>query len=465
VGIIVPSGVATDDTTKFFFQDLMESQSLVTLYDFENRERLFPAVDSRMKFSLVTLAGHDRPVTAGAEFVFFARNLNDLTSEEHRYRLASADISVVNPNTLTCPTFRTRRDAQLSLQVHRRIPVFDLQNADVREYPWKCETERGFRQGEDEETLNRLGFTGEKLLFTSEEIEDHAEFLPVFEGKTFDIYDHRFASIKLSASALYRPRQPIATSLAQHKEPSFSVSPYFWVKREVARAKFPWDWLVAFKKVTSSTNERTMVATVLPACAVNDTVHFFSPGDSSLVHLLPVLCANLCSFVLDFLGRQKVGGNAYSMFITRQLPILPPWAYAERYTKFISPRVLELIYTAWDLQPFAQDCGYHGPPFRWDEERRFLLRCELDAAYFHLYSIARDDVDYIMDTFPIVKRRDEAAHDEYRTKRVILEIYDAMQQAIETGLPYQTLLDPPPADPRVAHPARNESDVLTRMEG
>ncbi len=116
---------------------------------------------------------------------------------------------------------------------------------------------------------------------------------------------------------------------------------------------------------------------------------------------------------------------------------------------------MELTYTAWDLQPFAQDCGYNGPPFRWDEERRFLLRCELDATYFHLYGIARDDVDYIMETFPIVKRKDEAAHGEYRTKRVILEIYDAMQRAGESGQPYQTLLDPPPADPRVAHPARS----------
>ena len=75
------------------------------------------------------------------------------------------------------------------------------------------------------------------------------------------------------------------------------------------------------------------------------------------------------------------------------------------------------------------------------------------------------ELAYIMETFPIVRCKDEAAHGEYRTKRVILEIYDAMQQAIETGQPYQTLLDPPPADPRVAHPPRNESDALARMEG
>ena|SRR5437867_9756203 len=68
-----------------------------------------------------------------------------------------------------------------------------------------------------------------------------------------------------------------------------------------------------------------------------------------------------------------------------------------------------------------------------------------NAAYFYLYGIGRDDVDYILETFLIVKRKDEQAHGEYRTKRVILDIYDAMQQAMETGTPYHTRLDPPPA--------------------
>lgn len=121
-------------------------------------------------------------------------------------------------------------------------------------------------------------------------------------------------------------------------------------------------------------------------------------------------------------------------------------------------RTIELTYTAWDLQPFAQDCGYDGPPFKWDEDRRFLLRCELDAAYFHLYGIQRDDVDYIMEPFPIVKRKDEKAHGHYRTKDTTLEIHDAMATAIASGQLYQTLLDPPPADPRVAHPPR-ESEI------
>ena len=126
------------------------------------------------------------------------------------------------------------------------------------------------------------------------------------------------------------------------------------------------------------------------------------------------------------------------------------------------------------MKAFALDCGYSGSPFRWDEERRFLLRCELDAAYFHLYlgsqsewgsdspqlremfPTPRDAVDYIMETLPIVKRKDEAAHGDYRTKLQILDIYDAMQRAIDTDELYQTLLDPPPADPRVAHSPRED---------
>ena len=110
-------------------------------------------------------------------------------------------------------------------------------------------------------------------------------------------------------------------------------------------------------------------------------------------------------------------------------------------------------------EPLAKDCGYDGPPFRWDEERRFLLRCELDAAYFHLYCIGRDDVDYIMETFHIVKQRDEKRYSEYRTKRVILEIYDKMKQAMDACERYLTLLEPPPADQTLAHEPRKRANI------
>ena len=100
---------------------------------------------------------------------------------------------------------------------------------------------------------------------------------------------------------------------------------------------------------------------------------------------------------------------------------------------------------------FAQDCGYLGPPFRWDPQRRATLRAELDAAFFHLYGLDRSDADYILDTFPVLRDKEIRQHGDFRTKRLVLERYDALAAAIASGEPYVTPLDPPPGDPRAAH--------------
>ena len=143
--------------------------------------------------------------------------------------------------------------------------------------------------------------------------------------------------------------------------------------------------------------------------------------------------ANANSFAFDFCARQKISGSNVNIWIFKQLPVLPPATYAEPCAwagqpttplrDWLLPRVLELTYTAWDLEPFARDSGWTGPPFVWDEARRFQLRCELDAAYFHLYGLSRADAAYILDTFPIVRRKDEAAHGTYRTRDTILALY------------------------------------------
>jgi hypothetical protein len=172
---------------------------------------------------------------------------------------------------------------------------------------------------------------------------------------------------------------------------------------------------------------------------------------------------------LDFVARQKLGGVNLDYFVIKQLPVPDP-GVVRRFPLVgfdlnvvaLARHVLELTYTAWDMAPFAEDLGDVdstggvNPPFIWDDERRFQLRAELDAAFFHLYGLERDEVDYIMDTFPIVRRKDEAAYGEYRTKRVILEMYDAMADSIRTGTGYQSPISPPPGEgPR--HPQRSTS--------
>jgi hypothetical protein len=166
--------------------------------------------------------------------------------------------------------------------------------------------------------------------------------------------------------------------------------------------------------------------------------------------------------VHDYCARQKTTGTHLKFFVMRQLPVLTPEHYdgpapwgpsGAPLDGWITPRVLELTYTAYDIAAYARDLGDDGPPFRWIPERRDLIRAELDAAYFHLYGVERDDVDYIMDTFKVVRQNDVKRHGEYHTKRLILERYDALADAIRTGRPYRTPLDPLPGEgPR--HPPK-----------
>jgi len=451
VGLILPTAIATDASNEVFFQYLITTQRIVSLYDFENREGMFSSVDSRTKFCLLTLTGSARPSQNGAQFVFYAHSIADLDDPDRQFSLSSDEIKLVNPNTLTCPIFRSKRDIEIIKSIYARVPVLADDTKEQNSWQISIKSMVGLedpRWWHPQEYFTAHGWTLTQGQFTRQE----ERYLPLYEGRMVDFYDHRVASVGINTKNKFRSGIKIETELAQHINADFVPLPRHWVseKKVIQTTKaITWrKWLIAFKDVTSPTNVRTLIASIIPSVGANGTLRLVQFADTySYQHIVAIL-SNINSFVVDYIARQKVGGNHMTTGHMKQLPFLPPEHYSLDDFRFIVPRVLELTYTASDLQPFSQDVGYDGPPFIWDENRRFLIRCELDALYFHLYDIARDDVDYIMETFPIVKRRDEAAHGEYRTKRVILEMYDEMANGVEN---YVTLLDPPPADPRVAH--------------
>ena len=220
--------------------------------------------------------------------------------------------------------------------------------------------------------------------------------------------------------------------------------------------------------ITSATNARTCVMCVVPRAGLgNSVIGLLSKADAR--HQCCLL-ANACSIPFDYVCKQKVSGNNFNMFIIRQLPILlptkfdevAPWDERLALLEWIVPRVMEMTYTSNDLRKFARDAGHDGEPFRWNDDRRFLLRCELDAAFLHLFAIDRQSASHVIDAFTIVQSREEETYGEYRTKRVILKIYEAMIEAERTRFPYQTRLDPPPADPRCCHPQAEELGYVSK---
>jgi hypothetical protein len=294
----------------------------------------------------------------------------------------------------------------------------------------------------ERDQLMRDGWTLSGNVF----IRGAKQFLPLYEAKMIQQFDHRLGTYEGQTEAQANVGTLPRLTPEQHDDPGCTILPRYWVadtevKQRLARRGWDKDWLLGWRDIARSSDERTMICAVLPWSAAGNKLPL-----ACTRHAVDALTACLCSFVLDYVARQKMAGATMNFFIVKQLPLLPPAMYDEQAIEFVRPRVLELSYTATDLASFAVDLGDDGRPFRWDEERRFAMRAELDAAFFHLYGIERDDVDYIMETFPIVKRRDEERYGSYRTKELILRVYDAMAEAARTGVPYQTILDPPPGE-------------------
>ncbi|GAA4238686.1 N-6 DNA methylase [Actinomadura meridiana] len=452
-GLIVPTGIATDVRTQFFFKDLAQHGSIAALYDFENRSALFPAVHSGQKFCILSLVGSKlrEPAT---RFAFFIQDPTELDLKDKTFVLSPHEISLLNPNSGTCPVFRSRRDAELALDIYRRFPVI-MKETSPSQNPWNVSFLRMFDMGHESEIFKPgKELEGEDwILVGNRYVRGDAKMSPLYEAKMVDFFDHRVADVVKSQTATKRQNQPSYLSDKDHESAGRLAQPNHWLSQAEVEAKlhaanWTYGWLLGYCDVTSPTNERTTIPAFIPRTAVAHTFPLILP--SCRPELVATLCAALSTMVFDYVSRQKVSGVHLTFSIVKQLPI--PWPDSLRaWCDFISPRILELAYTATDMEPLARDLGEDGTPFVWNKERRTIIRVELDALFFHLYGIGREDVDYIMETFPIVRRKDEAKYGTYRTKELVLAEYDRMaavgvdlDRPLVDGENFTSTLTPPP---------------------
>ncbi|MDI9526086.1 MAG: N-6 DNA methylase [Pseudomonadota bacterium] len=521
-GFIVPSGIATDDSTKAYFAHIALKAQLVSLHDFENRERIFPAVDSRMKFCLLTLGPAQE-----SRFSFFLTQTEQLGDASRSFSLSPEDFELINPNTKTCPIFRSRRDAEITRKIYRKVPILirDAVGEEPEINPWGIRFMAMFHMANDSH------------LFFDNEASGR---LPLYEAKMIHQFDHRWAAYRRSEGGesaiedvslankqdqVYRARprywvnerevigriadapQAVRRAFADGDEHALLAAFANWVEacfeeelgltahrigtmnltqlagsvflelpdpgewrservqREAHRyrslnteelgilrtsrdifeaAEVILDdrsprWLMGWRDIARATDERTVIASVVPRVGVGHTAPLFILKQGC--RLSACFLGNGNSLVLDYVARQKIGGTHLTYAFLKQFPVLDPGAYSELDLAFIVPRVLELTYTSHDLKHWAADLGYTGPPFSFDPVRRAGLRAELDAWYARLYGLNREELNYILDpaevigkdypseTFRVLKKNEEAAFGEYRTRRLVLAAWDRLDQA------------------------------------
>ncbi|MDY5028849.1 MAG: hypothetical protein SPE97_03940, partial [Hallerella succinigenes] len=231
-------------------------------------------------------------------------------------------------------------------------------------------------------------------------------------------------------------------------------------------------YLMGWRDITNATNLRTMIFSVIPFRGAGNTLVLAAPSDDIIPKYQACLLANMSAMVLDFGTRFKVGGSHLNLFITKQLPVLPPSTYTDSAINYIVPRVFALTYTATDIVEWARALWNDAsvdlrklilaqhkdlptgtdietlaandfdpasiPPIVFEDAHRAKLRTELDAYFAKLYGLSRRDLEYILDpktvmgddypseTFRVLRDAELAPYGEYRTQRLVLEAWDKM---------------------------------------
>ena len=461
------SDIAHADTNKHFFGNLVETRRLISLFGFYEVRYWFVETDDKNSFCLLTIGHCERdPV-----FVFDAKPIQDISDERRRFTLSTDEIARINPNTKTAPVFRSHADAELTAKIYARMPVLIDETKGKDGNPWNVEFRQGLfnvtsdsglfrtadqlrkegfvRDGSDWTTSNGAAPRQRALALAGGRDEDclplvagapdrnSERYVPLYEAKMIHQFDHRWSTYDNGDS-----RDAV---LSEKTDSGFEPTPRYWVpEREVvdrlATSGWTRGWLMVWRDIARNSDVRTVIAAAFPRVGVNHKTPLFFTEQRP--NMTSALLANWLTLPFDFVARQKIGGTSLTYFYLKQFPVLPPSSYTAADLTFIVPRVLELTYTSHSMAPFGRDLGYDGPPFAWDEDRRAILRAELDAWYAHAYGLTRDELRYILDpadvkgadypseTFRVLKTNELRRFGEYRTAKLVLQAWDREQEGV-----------------------------------
>ena len=438
VGLLTPSGIYADKTAARFFRSVSTSGRVGGLFDFENRRLetnlppFFPDVDSRFKFCALIFGGAERRFDE-TPCAFFLHD-TEIANDPYRcFPLAPEDFARVNPNTGTAPVFRTRRDAGITRRIYERHPVLVDRSGGEERRVWPVKYRTMFHMTNDSHlfrTAAQLDAEGFYPVQGNRWKRGEELYMPLYQGRMIHQFDHRANSVRFNPESTHNPYLSEEVTEVQHADPTFLPQSQYWVPAFNVEGTLPQSrgYALGFRDIARPTDVRTVIASIVPWAAYGNTVPLLVIADTLATVFLT---ANLNVMCLDFVARQKAQGTHLNWYIVEQLPVIPATAYDRCFgvttaRDLVRDHVLRLTYTAHDMAPFARDLDFQGLPFIWDEEERRHLRARLDALYFHLYGLSRADASHVLDTFPIVRREDEAQFSNFRTKRMILAYMNAL---------------------------------------
>ena len=449
VGVILKTGIATDDTMKDFFGYLVEKRRLVSLVDFANKRGIFPAVIANERFCLVTLAGENNGPKAFSVSVL-NETVEGCRDPERTYELTLEDVTRINPNTKTCPLFHGREDAVVCRAIYARNPVLLNESTVPEDNPWGIRYHRMFDMTNDSgifrdrEWLLDNGYSLHGNVFS----KDGNRYLPLYEGKLLNLFNHRHGTFEgIPRSDRFGIKaEPNHPNVMQLRDTDYEVEPRYWVPEadvteEYERKGIPRDVVFLFRDVCRAfTDSRTARGTLVPWCAAGNKAPLliFQGSSSEERARRMVLFASIFgSFTFDFVVRQKLSSASLNRFILMQICAPLPRAFESEYGNggtidslgnWIMKFGPALFCNTKALVPLFMHLG-ETKPVEWDPATRQKTICLVDALVARAYGLSRGQYEYILTRFPILRSQETEKYGEWLSQRLCLEGWDGFREA------------------------------------
>jgi hypothetical protein len=446
LGIIVKTGLISDDTTKDFFAYLISHKLIFSLFDFSNKKGIFPDVIPNERFCLVTCGGMKNE-SKEIEMSILNEEFDDLDNLARRYRMTTEDIYLMNPNTKTCPMFQFPSDVDLCRRIYSQNNIIIREELEEIN-PWNTEYYTMFHMTNDsglfrdKEWLENEGYVKDGNSF----VKGHDKFMPLYEAKLFNLFDHRHGTFEgvPRENRFGIKAEPNDPSLDEKEDPDYEIEPRYWVNSDNVRKAFggkriPGDAFFLFRNTCRTyTDSRTARGTIVPATAASNgcpALIFRDDTNQKRVKKMIKFACVFSSLTFDYLVRQKMTTGNLNRFILIQIAVPKPDAFNALFeynsqTKTAEEWILQysptLFFTTNSLEPFFRNIGI-SKPAKWDPETRLNSQYFLDALIAHVYGLSREDYQYILTRFPILARQEKEAFGEYKAGRLCIEYYDQIK--------------------------------------
>ena len=418
-GLIIPTGIVADESNCELFQYLVDNDCLSQVICFDSDSPYFRGV--KMQFCLLSASGQNIS-NEGAVFASSLKSIDEF-SEERMYSLTTEDYTLLNPNTKTLVLFDSTRDFELMKSIYNNSEIL-FNGKEGAENLWGINFKQGLYN-----MSNASGYFKTRVVLEKEGwnlagnvfSKDGERYLPLYEGKSFHQYNHRWNSY--------------GGEKVDIMDKEARVVPENWVpeKEDIARmlkSSIPAQPIFAYRLISRGSDPRTLIATFLPRPTTGHSVSIATSTNQPR-HMLALLCV-FNSTLLDYVIKRKAAGANMSQYIVEQLPVVSPreleqpcsWDAEQTYSQFLTSRVEQLIHTTTELLPLSSDKQI----YEWDVERRSDLKSQIDAAVFIIYDISRGDAEYILSNFSSeqtdTEDDNEAKQDLLVDTEKILEYYD-----------------------------------------